>query len=133
MYTIILNQGHVIRDIDQKIISPCDSVDDIDFIEYQNWINQGNNPKEITSIDADIDDYGTVEEISARQARLALLQVGLLDTVESMMSSENPTMKIEWEYATIIQRTNPLVLNFGKMLNLTNQQINELFSLASTF
>lgn len=44
MYTIILDQGIVIRDSDQKIISPCESELDPDFLAYQNWVLDGNAP-----------------------------------------------------------------------------------------
>lgn len=44
MYTIILNLGLVVRDVDKKVVSPCQSTEDPDFIEYNNWINSGNSP-----------------------------------------------------------------------------------------
>lgn len=44
MYTIILDQGTVIRNSDGKIISPCESELDPDFIAYIEWVNAGNQP-----------------------------------------------------------------------------------------
>lgn len=44
MYTYINNRGLVIRDIDGKVVSPCQSRDDIDFIEYNDWVEAGNEP-----------------------------------------------------------------------------------------
>lgn len=44
MYTIILNEGIVIRDADQVVVSPVDSTDNIDFIAYQEWVSLGNEP-----------------------------------------------------------------------------------------
>jgi hypothetical protein len=38
MYYIILNQGIVVRESDQKIVAPCQSVEDPDFVEYQDWV-----------------------------------------------------------------------------------------------
>ena len=43
-YTIILDEGVVIRDIDQKQVAPCDSDQDADFKEYNHWIDAGNEP-----------------------------------------------------------------------------------------
>lgn len=43
-YTIILDEGVVIRDLDQKQVAPCDSDQDPDFKEYNAWINLGNEP-----------------------------------------------------------------------------------------
>lgn len=44
MYTMILDQGTVTRDSDGKIIAPCESEHDVNFIEYNDWINSGNEP-----------------------------------------------------------------------------------------
>lgn len=45
MYTIVLRQGIVIRDSDQKVVAPCQSDQDPDFVEYNTWAQQpGNNP-----------------------------------------------------------------------------------------
>lgn len=45
MYTIILDEGIVIRNLDQKIVAPCQSDEDIDFIAYNEYAN---NNGEIT-------------------------------------------------------------------------------------
>lgn len=44
MYTIILDQGTVIRDSDGKVIAPCESELDPDFIAYNEWVYAGNDP-----------------------------------------------------------------------------------------
>ena len=44
MYTIILDEGKVTRDLDGVIVSPVESADNTDFIEYINWVNSGNQP-----------------------------------------------------------------------------------------
>ena len=48
MYTMKVNLGTVTRDSDGKQIAPCQSVEDVDFIAYQEWVAQGNIPNEIT-------------------------------------------------------------------------------------
>lgn len=45
MYTNIIDQGIIIRNSDGKIVSPCESTQNIDFIEYSEWANAGNHPK----------------------------------------------------------------------------------------
>ena len=47
-----------------------------------------------------------------RQARLALLQAGLLDQVETALASipdevQRKAAQIEWEYATTVDRGSP--------------------------
>ena len=44
-YTIILNTGEVIRNSDLKIVAPCQSAEDPDFVAYIDWINAGNQPE----------------------------------------------------------------------------------------
>lgn len=44
MYTYISDEGVVVRDSDQVIVSPVFSSEDPNFIEYINWVNQGNSP-----------------------------------------------------------------------------------------
>ena len=47
MYTFIEDEGVVIRDSDQVIVSPVFSAEDLGFIEYIAWVNQGNTPADI--------------------------------------------------------------------------------------
>jgi len=53
MFKLVINEGVVIRESDNKIVAPCQSIDDIDFKEYIDWVNLGNTPIEI---------YTTTEE-----------------------------------------------------------------------
>lgn len=74
--------------------------------------------------------------VSMRQARLALLGAGLLSQVNSALAAmggvEGDAARIEWEYATEVSRTSPLVANLTAALGLTNSQLDELFTAAST-
>lgn len=73
---------------------------------------------------------------SMRQARLALLQSGLLAQVDpaiaAMPDPQRSQAAIEWEYATTVQRTSPFVLALGSSLGLDDDQLDELFVLAVT-
>lgn len=44
MYTIILHQGIVIRNSDNKVVAPCESPLDPDFRAYIDWVEAGNQP-----------------------------------------------------------------------------------------
>jgi hypothetical protein len=44
MYTLVLNEGIVFRHSDAKIVAPCQSADDPDFIAYNEWVEAGNQP-----------------------------------------------------------------------------------------
>lgn len=73
--------------------------------------------------------------VSMRQARLALLQAGLLATVNSaivgMTGVEGEAARIEWEYATEVRRDSPLVAALAPVLAMTDAQIDALFVTAA--
>lgn len=69
-------------------------------------------------------------QITMRQTRLYLLNIDLLDTVETIVS-QNKAWQIEWEYASEVQRTNQLIVAMQQELELTNQQVDEMFLEAS--
>jgi hypothetical protein len=73
-----------------------------------------------------------VTSVTPRQARLALNAAGLLASTETLIAASDQATKITWEYATTFERTNPLIVNLGAALNLTSEQIDQLFVTAST-
>lgn len=72
------------------------------------------------------------QTVSMRQARIALLQSGLLADVESAIAAGNEADKITWEYATEVVRGSPMVQSLSTALGLTKQQLDDLFALAKT-
>jgi len=72
------------------------------------------------------------EVVTMRQARLALLQAGLLAQVNTAIASADDATKIAWEFSSEVQRNNPLVSTLAAALNLSDAQLNNLFTLAAT-
>lgn len=70
--------------------------------------------------------------VSMRQARLALLQAGHLATVDAAIASGGQADQIEWEYAATVERNSPLVSNMALALGLTEQALDDLFTLAAS-
>lgn len=66
------------------------------------------------------------QSITARQARLVLLQADLLDNVEATLNT-NRAWQIEWEYASEIERSHTLIVAMQQALNLTDEQVDNLF------
>ena len=64
--------------------------------------------------------------LSPRQARLILLQYGLLDDIEAMLSTDR-AMQIWWEYSLDIKRGNEHIINAGIALKLTDEQLDNMF------
>jgi hypothetical protein len=71
-----------------------------------------------------------VTSITPRQARLKLLELGLLDALENTIKT-NRAWEIEWEYATSVKRDSPLISAVASVVGLTGEQIDTLFDEAS--
>ena len=70
--------------------------------------------------------------VTMRQARLALLEVGLLEQVNASINSiPESAAKIEWEYALTVERGSLLVNQLAEQLQLSEQQVLELFERAA--
>ncbi|MDR0736137.1 MAG: hypothetical protein LBF51_04770 [Zoogloeaceae bacterium] len=74
--------------------------------------------------------------VTMRQARLALLGAGLLDTVDAavagMSGDAGKAARIEWEFAATIDRDNPLFAGLTAQLGMTSAQLDALFTAAAT-
>jgi len=64
--------------------------------------------------------------LTPRQARLALLAVGLLDEVDTLLDGTK-AMQIWWEYSLDIQRNHEHIVTIGGALGLTETQLDDLF------
>lgn len=74
--------------------------------------------------------------VTMRQARLALLQSGLLpninDLIASMPGEGGEAARIEWDYSNIVERGRPVVEAIAAELQLSGEQVDNLFILAAT-
>ena len=66
-------------------------------------------------------------QVTMRQARLALLSAGLLDDVEAVISAAGRAAQLEWEYAAVVDRSNPAVAAVQQQQGMTDAQIDDLF------
>ena len=76
-----------------------------------------------------------VQTVTMRQCRIALLEAGLLDAVQSsiatMPGTEGERARINWEYAQEVRRDWPLISYMAGDLGLTDEQVDALFVTAS--
>lgn len=77
------------------------------------------------------------EAVTMRQARVALLHLGLFDQVEAALQGipndlQRRVALQTWEYSGAVERNNPLILMLGPAIGLTPAQIDDLFRLAVT-
>ena len=76
------------------------------------------------------------QTISLRQARELLIRQGLFETVQNLIDNmEDPVEKLiiqnYWEYSTVFERDNAVVIQMSNRLGLTDKQLDELFIEAS--
>jgi hypothetical protein len=74
-------------------------------------------------------------EVTMRQARLALLDAGLLSSVQTAINNLQEPAKtkaqIEWDYSNALQRDNSFVSVLGAALGLNETALDSLFIAAS--
>ena len=70
--------------------------------------------------------------ITAFQAKAVLLNAGLLPSVTAYMSSANtpPIIALAWQEAPQYGRNDPAVLAIAGALNLTSEQLDQMFTAA---
>jgi hypothetical protein len=71
-------------------------------------------------------------EVTLAQARTALMQAGLFDTVNSFIqNSNNPLAKMAWEYTNMVARDGALVTALAPAIGFTEAQLDQLFIAAA--
>jgi hypothetical protein len=70
------------------------------------------------------------QAVTMRQARLALLNAGLLDDVNTLLADDQEAL-INWEFASHVYRSDKLVGQLQGALGMTDEQIDGLFLAAS--
>ena len=100
--------------------------------KYQYAIDEWVEAKRISEIPV-VEEVSPITTVTMRQARLALLQSGILQTVtDAIANGTDEAMKIEWEYATMIERDWASLIALTGTLGMTAEQLDELFILAGS-
>lgn len=124
MYQVTANTA--IRRVSDQALIPADPAN-ADYAEYLRWVDEGNEPQPYVAPAPSV--------VTMRQARLALLGAGLLASVDaaidSLPSPQKEEARIEWEYATEVQRSSGLVPMMGAALGLDDAGLDALFVTAA--
>lgn len=71
--------------------------------------------------------------VTPLQASRALLQTGLLDSVETAIAAADRETQLAWQKATAIERNSPFVATMATALSLSDADLDQLFILAEGF
>ena len=124
--------------VDGEVVVKCHSYDQVqmdmlaadlgtDLAEYQ-WII---DEVQANMLPVPAPPVFVPQSITMRQARLQLLADGLLDDVDAAVNTLGTVAKIEWEYASEIQRSNPLVPAMQMVLSWDSARVDQFFTEAS--
>jgi len=88
-------------------------------------------PTEIMEIESRVEYVHVPQSVPMRNARLMLLQEGLLTTVQehiaNMEGVEGEAARINWEFALTVERNDPLVKYLIPTLGKTEDEIDQMF------
>lgn len=71
------------------------------------------------------------DEITPYQARMALNQAGLRDTVELALANAPLEVRDAWQYGLTVYRTSPMIAALAASLGLNDAAVDALFIAAS--
>lgn len=100
------------------------------------WIDGQPVVRDMTPEEVAERDAGRLEAERSRmvcsrfQAKAALLQAGLLPTVEALMATADPIAQLAWAEAVEFRRTSPTILGLAAGAGLTETQVDDLFRAA---
>lgn len=76
----------------------------------------------------------TPTSVTPWQIRKALNALGLRDAVEAAVAaSYDRDLKDGWQFATVFERYDPLVISMGAALHKTPKEMDDLFALAASY
>lgn len=119
MYTLTTNSSSIKRDSDNATI-PTDPANR-DYQEYLEWLAAGGIPSPPPAAPVIIPD------LTPRQVRLVLTAYGLRSAVEAAVLAADQNTKDTWEFSTMIERSNPLLIAMAISLGITSAQLDQLF------
>ena len=100
--------------------------------ENGEWVEQW-NIEDISQeeLDQRLQNKRNSATITPMQLRLILESEGHLDNVEAMMNdpATPKTDRIVWQYASVVERLNPLVLQLAQQFGYTDDQLDQFFGI----
>lgn len=70
-------------------------------------------------------------QVTIRQARRVLDENGLLDAVDAWVATQSTAVQIDWQSASFVERNSPLIAEAADALDLSGEQLDQLFIAAA--
>jgi len=100
----------------------------------QGWVGRRFTPEELDEI---LQTKRSEMVVTMRQAKRALLNLNLLEGVQEAINTlpepERSEANVDWNTAQEVERLWPFVVSLGPALSLTEEDLDNLFTLAATF
>ena len=111
----------------QKLVEGGEEI--IDGLKYKTYVTVALTAEELEAkFKASVP-----QSITMRQARLALVEGGLLATINNAIAQgTDEVMKVEWEYSDEVRRDWDSLITMANGLGMTEDDLDNLFILAST-
>lgn len=117
-------------DVEHGQIAVPVGIEEVDGQWTQLW-----SVREMTPEDLAASSPPVPQEVTMRQARLALLAIGKLNQVapaiESLTGADRDIARIEWEFSSAVVRSRSLVVMLGHVLGLDDEALDQLFITAA--
>ncbi len=121
-----------------RIVLPNSVIEFATEIEAQDYKAVHNLSEEIETFeDVVVSDSVAMPDISAKQLRQAIVLSGLTEAyvqgvLEALPEPTRSLALIEWEYETKFSRNNPLLNDMAPMIGFTDQDLDNLWTLAGS-
>jgi len=93
-------------------------------------INAVTGETEVVQIDATPEAAPT--SVTPTQMRLALNRTGMRDAIEAYVATLSRDEQDRWDYGLTVERNNPVIEAGRQALNMSAQQVDDLFRLAAS-
>lgn len=91
------------------------------------WLDDTQSPPTEDEVFQLLGQNAVPQSVTPKQARLVLSQAGLLPQVNAMVRAADEATQITWDYALTINRDDPLIIQMGTALGLSDTDIDNLF------
>ncbi|MEY2688978.1 MAG: hypothetical protein RL375_3176 [Pseudomonadota bacterium] len=126
-YTYVISEGLVVRD-DGVVVAPTSDMTNPDYLAWLAWCEAGNPVQQIQQRRPAVP-----SSVTRRQMLTALHRLGWLDSIRAAIAaSPDVELQIAFNEAQDFEREHPAINQLATAFGNTQDQIDDLFILASS-